>query len=192
MTEVSQRKIPGDGQNEYLFDPRLLERIADRNREVNDGIWIRPLSVGDYERGFIQLLGQLTQVGDITREQFVDRFKKMKTSGDYYVVVVEDRNTGKVIASATLLTEQKFIHDCSLRGRLEDVVVNDHYRGKSLGQLIVRTISLLSQRLRCYKLSLDCRDKLIDFYVKLGFSKEPNNGNSLNVRFEYENPMSNL
>lgn len=40
----------------------------------------------------------------------------MKASGDYYVIVIEDKNTGKVIGSATLVTEQKFIHDCALVG----------------------------------------------------------------------------
>lgn len=38
----------------------------------------------------------------------------MKTAGSYYVVVIEDINSGKVIACATLVVEQKFIHNCSL------------------------------------------------------------------------------
>jgi glucosamine-phosphate N-acetyltransferase len=43
-------------------------------------------------------------------------------------------NTGEVIGSATLLLEQKFIHNCAKRGRIEDVVVDDRYRGKQLGK----------------------------------------------------------
>jgi len=38
----------------------------------------------------------------------------MKTAGGYYVVVIEDVNSGKVIACASLVVEQKFIHNCSL------------------------------------------------------------------------------
>lgn len=38
----------------------------------------------------------------------------MKTAGGYYVVVIEDTNSEKVIACATLVVEQKFIHNCSL------------------------------------------------------------------------------
>lgn len=36
-----------NGIDENLFDPRLLERIV----ESRDGILVRPLSIGDYDRG---------------------------------------------------------------------------------------------------------------------------------------------
>ncbi|XP_015597895.1 probable glucosamine 6-phosphate N-acetyltransferase [Cephus cinctus] len=168
-----------------LFSKNLLDRLSDS--KDNDLI-IRPLSVKDYNKGFIQLLGQLTEVGNISHEQFLNTFRKMKMAGDYYIVVVEDMNTGKVIGSSTLVVEQKFIHNCALRGKLEDVVVSNEYRGRQLGKLLVNTISKLARNLRCYKLSLDCRDNLIPFYESLGFKRELGNANHLNARFHYENP----
>lgn len=131
----------------------------------------------------------------------------MKNTGSYYTIVIEDISTEKVISSATLVVEQKFIHNCALvcfllyiffvkwnfyiletnkllqRGRLEDVVVNNKYRGKHLGKLVVKIILQLSYNLRCYKLSLDCKDHLIAFYESLGFKREPSNANYLNMRF---------
>jgi glucosamine-phosphate N-acetyltransferase len=59
----------------------------------------------------------------------------MKAKGDYYVTVIEDTRSNKIIGAATLVIERKFIHGCGIRGRLEDVVVNDTYRGKQLGKL---------------------------------------------------------
>lgn len=59
----------------------------------------------------------------------------MRASGDYYVTVIEDLRYNKIIGSATLVIERKFIHGCGIRGRLEDVVVDDTYRGKQLGKL---------------------------------------------------------
>jgi len=35
------------------------------------------------------------------------------TPSTYYVTVIEDTTTGQVIGSATLVVEQKFIHDCA-------------------------------------------------------------------------------
>ncbi|CAG2122708.1 unnamed protein product, partial [Medioppia subpectinata] len=35
----------------------------------------------------------------------------MKNNGNYYVTVVEDVTTSRVICSATLFTEYKFIHN---------------------------------------------------------------------------------
>jgi hypothetical protein len=40
----------------------------------------------------------------------------MKKTGDYYVIVVEDTNLGQIVATATLITEHKFIHSCAKVG----------------------------------------------------------------------------
>lgn len=49
---------------------------------------------------------------------------------------------------------------------------------------IVVTVTLLANYLGCYKMTLECKDKLIPFYKTLGYSLEAGNGNSMNVRFE--------
>lgn len=106
----------------------------------------------------------------------------MKVLGDYYVTVIEDTRSKKIIGAASLIIERKFIRGCALRGRLEDVVVNETYRGKQLGKLIVLTVTLLADHLGCYKMSLDCKDKLIGFYTSLGYVLEPGNSNSMTIR----------
>ncbi|KZC06181.1 PREDICTED: probable glucosamine 6-phosphate N-acetyltransferase [Dufourea novaeangliae] len=173
----------GDAETE-LFNINILERLSLSKIE---GLLIRPLKSGDYDRGFLQLLTQLTEVGNVNREQFLNRFHMMRTTGSYYIIVVEDVSIGKIIASATLVAEQKFIHNCAMRGRLEDVVVNNKYRGKHLGKLVVNIVLQLARYLHCYKLSLDCKDHLIPFYESLGFKREPSNANYLNIRFPNEN-----
>lgn len=151
---------------------------------------VRPLQSGDYHRGFLQILSQLTSVGDVSLAQFLNRFAQMRASGDYYVTVIVDTRYDKIIGSATLVLEHKFIHGCSVRGRLEDVVVDDTYRGKQLGKLIVVTVSLLAERLGCYKMSLDCKDKLIPFYSSIGYVLEPGNANTMNIRYEQSNAIT--
>lgn len=162
---------------------------------------VRPLQLGDYAKGFTQLLSQLTSVGNISKPQFDSKqtnkikeliktyifpgqFYAMQRSGGYYVTVIEDTRKGEIIGAATLITELKFIHDCGLRARLEDVVVNNTYRGKQLGKLIVLTVSLLAKKLGCYKMSLDCKDSLIPFYKAIGYKCEPGNCNSMVIRYE--------
>lgn len=53
----------------------------------------------------------------------------------YFVTVIEDLNLSRIAGVATLVLEQKFIHNTGVRGRIEDVVVSDEYRGKQLGKL---------------------------------------------------------
>lgn len=49
---------------------------------------------------------------------------------------------------------------------------------------IVVTVSLLAKELGCYKMSLDCKDKLIPFYKSIGYTLEPGNANTMNIRYE--------
>lgn len=157
----------------YLYDPALLERLdfarsaatfrppITAQRPGEPWLLVRPLRESDFDRGFLQLLGQLTAVGAVTRAAFLSkssssgfpmlsgfnrdlplppvahagRFAQMRQSGDYFVTVIEDTRRAEIIGAATLVLEHKFIHGCATRGRLEDVVVNDTYRGKQLGKL---------------------------------------------------------
>ncbi|PKU27159.1 glucosamine 6-phosphate n-acetyltransferase [Limosa lapponica baueri] len=63
--------------------------------------------------GFFKVLGQLTETGVVSPEQFIKTFEHMKRSGDYYVTVIEDTNLGQIVATATLVIEHKFTHSCA-------------------------------------------------------------------------------
>lgn len=185
-----------NGDSEFLFDAEVLKKLdfSRYNSNFNTPIsaqepgaclLVRPLCSTDYDKGYLQLLSQLTIVGNVEREQFLNRFSTMKACANtYYIVVVEDTSTEGIVGSASLVIEQKFSHNAGLRGFLEDVVVNDSYRGKQLGKLVVLTVCLLAEHLGCYKITLNCKDKLIKFYQSLGFSFEQDQSNNcMTIRF---------
>ena len=90
----------------------------------SQGVLLRPLRLNDYNKGFLQTLAQLTKVGEIDPELFSARFKAMvrkqnmhisahflsikAAAGNYFVVVAEE--AGKIVGTATLVVELKFIH----------------------------------------------------------------------------------
>jgi glucosamine-phosphate N-acetyltransferase len=168
-----------------LFDPHILTQldISKFKAEYKNGITplkpgkdlhIRPLCPGDHDKGYLDLLRQLTTVGDVSREDFFNRFHKMKACADsYYIIVIENVETGQIVGSATLVKEQKFIHHASSRGRIEDVIVSDLYRGQQLGKILIDILLCLSQHLKCYKVSLECTDDNLKFYTKFGLEKTP-------------------
>ena len=57
-----------------LYDPALLEKsyLGERYASlVEDGtLCVRPLCSSDYRRGYLDLLKQLTEVGNISQQQF--------------------------------------------------------------------------------------------------------------------------
>lgn len=175
----------------YLFEESKLTTLSDWE-EINSQLeerklLARPLRIDDFDKGYMELLQQLTTVGSVSKTDYESTFAKMKAlnsnNNDHYVIVViEDIETEQLIATSTLFLELKFIHECGVRGRLEDVSVDSAYRGKKVGELLVRIIvSLASQQYNCYKITLDCTDELQKFYHKNNFCWT---ANQMTVKFE--------
>lgn len=163
-----------------LFSDDLLKKLSiweEVNSELEEkNLIARSLRLDDYRNGYLELLSELTVVGDISKEQFESRFQHMlrcnQVLDQYLIVVIEDVTTGKIVGASTLFLELKFIRSCSMRGRLEDVCVLNSYRGKNVGSLVVRIIAALAKEtFGCYKLTLDCTEDVEMFYKKIGFNK---------------------
>ena len=55
-----------------LYDPKLLQDLQSVNEitSKDSNLYIRPLQVDDFDKGYLELLKQLTSVGNVTKEQF--------------------------------------------------------------------------------------------------------------------------
>ena len=126
----------------------------------------RRLEKADYDKNYLELLKQLTTIGDISREKYETAFDKM--GAEVWVVEFE----GKIIASVSLLLEQKMIHECGIVGHLEDVVVDKDYRKYGLGKFIIERIIKIARERGCYKLIGDCKSDILGFYQKNGFESK--------------------
>lgn len=74
------------------------------------GYTCRPLRRSDFKEGHLDVIRDLAYVGDITEEQWTERYDLMsKCSGTYYVVVIvdENREAGKIVGTGTLVVEKK-------------------------------------------------------------------------------------
>src|ERR1700722_14575037 len=95
----------------------------------------------------------------------------LKSKQDYYAIVLEDVANNKVIGTGTLILIHKFIHHNGRLGLIEDIVIDENYRGQSFGKYIIEVLKWIgNHHLFCYKLSLDCSVKNIPFYEKCGFN----------------------
>jgi glucosamine-phosphate N-acetyltransferase len=133
-----------------------------------DGVSLRLVEPGDYDRNVLGVLAQLTVVGEVPREVFVARLQKMKERGAQMWVIVDD--AGAVRGCATLLVEPKLIHGCGAVGHIEDVVVDSVCRGRKFGELLISHLCSVAAAEGCYKVILDCDEKNVGFYNKCGFT----------------------
>ncbi|KAI8950147.1 glucosamine 6-phosphate N-acetyltransferase [Xylaria longipes] len=136
-----------------------------------EGYIARSLRLSDYDTGFLDCLRVLTTVGEITQEAFNEQYKWMSSQDTYYVLVIEDTNTGKVVGTGNLLVERKFIHSLGLVGHIEDIAVAKDQQGKKLGLRLIQALDFIAEKVGCYKTILDCSEANEGFYVKCGFRR---------------------
>ncbi|GIL71506.1 hypothetical protein Vretifemale_2056 [Volvox reticuliferus] len=131
---------------------------------------VRQLKPSDYEKGFLDVLAHLTAVGEVSRGAFEEQLKLRDSAGSYRTVVIEDG--GRIIATAAMIIELKFIHSCSKVGHIEDVVVDPAYRGKKLGLKLIQALIESAREAGCYKVILDCSEANSPFYEKCGLTRK--------------------
>lgn len=133
---------------------------------------IRELKEEDLSNGFVETLSNLSEVGKLSNDTIRKReiLREIKDK-NYRIVIAEDNQNHQIIGSATLLIEQKFIHDGGKAGHIEDVVTRKGYEGKGIGREILKELIKIAKDNECYKIILDCDEKLVKFYEKLGFKK---------------------
>jgi glucosamine-phosphate N-acetyltransferase len=106
-------------------------------------------------------------VGHISPEEFSNILAKIQSQ----IWVFEDTAAKKIVASASILLEQKIIHGGGIVAHLEDVVVDQSYRGAQLGQKLIANIVEIAKNSGAYKIIADCKTELLSFYSKNGFER---------------------
>ena len=139
---------------------------------------IRKIIETDLENGFLESLDNLRQTSNLEQSSVRDILKKILENENHIIHVAE--LNGKIVGSTTLLIEQKFIHEGGFVGHIEDVVVNKEFEGRGIGMKLVLSLLDVAKEKKCYKTILNCEDKLIPFYEKIGFKQK-----STEMRFDH-------
>ena len=139
---------------------------------------IRKIIESDLENGFLESLDNLRQTSNLEQNSVKNILKKILENENHIIHVAE--LDGKIVGSTTLLIEQKFIHEGGFVGHIEDVVVNKKFEGQGIGMKLVLSLLDVAKEKKCYKTILNCEDKLIPFYEKIGFKQK-----STEMRFNH-------
>lgn len=78
---------------------------------------------------------------------------------DHTITITEDAKD-QVVAVGTILVERKFVHKNGLVGHIEDIAVNSNQQGKKLGLRIIQALKFIGAERGCYKVILDCSEKV--------------------------------
>src|SRR4029450_3445352 len=130
-----------------------------------------PLEQGDFARGFLESLAHLAPV-DLSVEEAIRIWRGRNAAGVRTVVAVDKE--AKVVGTASLILEHKFIHKGGTIGHIEDVAVHPNHEGKGVGSAVVTFLVEVARQSGCYKVILSCNDQNLAFYQKIGFRRHDN------------------
>ena len=137
----------------------------------NEDIVFRQINLNDYDKGYFELLQNLTVTTKSSKEEFAERLEEIRNSGliKIYVGVYQDR---KIISTITVLLEPKFIRNMGKVCHIEDFVVHPDFQKLKLGSRICELIKSIASENKCYKIILDCSEDVKPFYIKQGFEQK--------------------
>ncbi len=102
---------------------------------------------------------------NMTTEKFNEIYQKIFQTGSIIICKTDK----KIIGSITIMLEYKFINNYSIYGHIEDVFVDENYRNKKIGKRLVEEAVNFCKEKKCFKISLNCDEKLKKFYSLNGF-----------------------
>ncbi|KAJ2520492.1 Glucosamine-phosphate N-acetyltransferase-like protein [Coemansia sp. RSA 2049] len=153
-----------------LFENAILGTSV--RSQIPENHVLRALELTDFNKGYMDCLANLTITGDVTSQMFAESFEEMQRAGCYFVIVIEDLKSSTIVASGTLVVEQKFLRNCGRVGHIEDIVVAKGQQGKRFGFTVIKQLLEIATATGCYKSILDCSQENVSFYEKCGLENK--------------------
>ena len=123
---------------------------------------------------YLLLLSELTDVSCMDNLIFRTNVERINEIGQIIVGVTGElknsiNNGFKIVASGTIIFEPKIIRGGKYVGHIEDIVVLKEMRGNNISKTILDLLKVHAMYNNCYKVILDCKEELKNFYIKNGF-----------------------
>mmetsp|Transcript_27472 Transcript_27472/g.33534 ORF Transcript_27472/g.33534 Transcript_27472/m.33534 type:complete len:197 (-) Transcript_27472:108-698(-) len=169
-TESKISNINSNDTKDASESSSISNNIIKTQKCTNKDYVVRELELNDFNKEYINLLSQLTVVGNISKDMFINIYNKIKSYKKIFVI--EDTINKLIIGSGSVIIEHKFIRNGSCVAHIEDIVTHKKYRKQGLGRIIVNKCVQYAKELKCYKVILDCKQENMAFYTKVAGFKE--------------------
>lgn len=137
------------------------EYIVTCIKEFSDSLYITTLNTEDSLEEYANLLCQMNG--------YKEKDKKLELTKDVSKTIYIMKLNNKIISTAKLFIEEKIYQPV---GHIEDVVTDNQHRNKGYGKSLIKyIINKAINDMNCYKVILNCKEELNNFYTKCGMTK---------------------
>ena len=135
---------------------------------------IRELKADDFNNGYIDLLGQYFSIDSskMTQEFFNKQYEFLKKKTNYYIRVIIEPDTNRIIATGSLFIEFKFVYNLAKVAYIDDIIIDNGYRNIGLGKKLLNHLKVLSNANGCIQINVISPNNASGFFEKNGFSDD--------------------
>ena len=90
----------------------------------------------------------------------------LQSQTNYFGLVALDEKVD-VVGYGSIFIERKIRG--GKMGHIEDIAIHPDFRKKGIGKLLINALCRISQKEKCYKISLACNEHNLSFYQKCDF-----------------------
>ena len=122
----------------------------------------RNINCNDYDQ-YIKLIDSTISKDDYN--QFINE----KLHVNHQIIIIEENKN--ILGTGTLFIEDKMTYGGCKMGHIENILIDTNYRGKRLGECLVKYLLNVAKENKCYRVDLTCNKELEKFYKKNKFTK---------------------
>jgi glucosamine-phosphate N-acetyltransferase len=137
------------------------------------GIKIRHYRKGDFDKGLLECLNVLSPTEIDKSEHGFNSANNIQATRKYrgiktYVAIDENK---RVVGTASLLLERKFLRGGAYVAHIEDVAVLPEFQGQDVGTQLIEYCLDECRFYKPYKVILNCTPAIAPFYERFGFRR---------------------
>ena len=121
------------------------------------------LSKNDYKQ-FTTLIN--SNISENDYNNFIDEV----LHEDHLIIILKLNKN--LIGTGTLLIEKKLTYGGCKMGHIENILIDENYRGNGYGELLVNHLLKLCKEKKCYRVDLNCNSELENCYKKMNLKQK--------------------
>ncbi len=159
---------------------------CDQQHEIRKKLVIREIVADDIDKKFLETLDSLkpgtsTQVNKNAAKQRCSEILETKR----FKVFVALLNS-EVVSTVALTLEPKFINNLGTAGHIEDVATREGFEGRGISSMVMMHAFKYAESVGCYKTILNCEEKVIPYYKKIGMKIAENSEGKTEIEMRYD------
>lgn len=129
---------------------------------------------GDIDHHYLTILGQLGTFDGMSVSDVQAVYQSIQNEPNQQIWVARESPDSPIVATGTILIEQKLYRNGRRVGHIEDICVDPSMKTRGWGRHIVNHLISVAKSNQCYKVILDCAEDKRGFYQKCGGMQSKN------------------